>query len=182
MGSSQNDTGIPATTIREYYYILEDTFLGFMLPAFVKTQRRKSISTAKFYFFDVGVKNSLAGIEKIPVKSELFGDAFEHFIAMELRAYLSYRRLRLPLSYWRSKSGFEVDFLIGDSIAIEVKATERVASSDLKGLYAFQEEGVAKQYCLVSQDPVSRKTSSGIEIMPWQVFIKRLWQNELVNN
>jgi predicted AAA+ superfamily ATPase len=63
-----------------------------------------------------------------------FGKAFEQFIAMELRAWLSYRRLREPLRYWRTQAGSEVDFLIGEDIAIEVKAIRTVSDNHLKGL------------------------------------------------
>ena len=60
-----NDTGVPASTIREYYKILEDTLVGYMLPAWNKSVQRKSISTAKFYFFDIlrqKSKSKIAGI------------------------------------------------------------------------------------------------------------------------
>lgn len=63
--SLASDTGIPASSIREYYQILQDTLVGFILPAWTKSLKRKAISTAKFYFFDVGVKNQLAGIKSL---------------------------------------------------------------------------------------------------------------------
>ncbi len=90
-----SDAGVPTSTVREYYQLLEDTFVGFMLPAFTATQRRKPTSTAKFYYFDLGVQHKLAGINAIPANTTTFGESFEHFTALELRAYLSYRRLRL---------------------------------------------------------------------------------------
>lgn len=175
-----NDSGIPASTVRAYYGILEDTFIGFMLPAWTKTTKRKAISTAKFYYFDIGVKNTLAEIRTIPPNSDFYGKAFEHFIALELRAYLSYRRLHLPLSYWRAKNGQEVDFIIGDDIAIEVKATQHTQDKHLKGLRALAEEACCQRYLLISQDPLKRRVDN-IEILHWQDFLHLLWSDELLN-
>lgn len=73
-------------------------------------------------------------------QSDLFGKAFEHFIALELRAYISYRRKFLSLSYWQAQNGQEVDFVVGDTLAIEVKATDHVQDKHLKGLLALAEE------------------------------------------
>ena len=112
--SLSNDVAIPASTIRGYYTILEDTLIGFILPAWTKSIKRKAISTAKFYYFDVGVRNKIAGIKSIEPHSDQYGQAFEHFIAMELRAYLSYLRIDKKLSYWQAHNGQEVDFMIGD--------------------------------------------------------------------
>ncbi len=174
--SLSNDVGIPASTIREYYQILQDTLVGFLLPAWTKTKKRKAISTAKFYFFDIGVTHQLAEIQAIDPHSDLYGRAFEHFIAMELRAYLSYSRKHLLLNYWNSVHGQEVDFIIGDEIAIEVKTTKSISSKHLKGLKFLQEENLCKKYFLVSLDQINR-VSDGIEIIYWEDFLKNLWEN-----
>lgn len=174
-----SDAALAASTVRDYYTILEETFIGFMLPAWTKTVKRKAMSKAKFYYFDIGVKNVLAEIMKIPEQSDLYGNAFEHFIALELRAYLSYRRKHLPLSYWQSHNGQEVDFIIGDDIAIEVNATTHVQDKHLKGLKALGEENICKKYFLVSQDSLKRKIEH-VEILSWQVFLKKLWADEII--
>jgi predicted AAA+ superfamily ATPase len=98
---------------------------------------------------------------------------------MELRAYLSYRRKRLPLTYWRSKSGHEVDFLIGTQTAIEVKASRKISRNDLKGLNYLKEEGVFQNLILVSQDPISTLANS-ILTVPWQKFLSDLWKDKFV--
>lgn len=174
-----NDSGVPASTVREYYAILEDTFIGFMLPAWTKTTKRKPVSKAKFYYFDLGVKNTLADIRSIPKQSDLYGKSFEHFIAVELRAYISYQRKHLNLSYWQAKNGQEVDFIIGDDIAVEVKATDRTQDKHLKGLKALAEEGICKRYILLSQDKLKRRVDC-IEIMHWKEFLSALWSGEIV--
>lgn len=173
-----NDAQVSANTVREFYTILEDTFIGFMLPAWTKSQKRKAIMRAKFYYFDIGVKNTLSHIKEIPEKSDLFGQTFEHFIALELRAYLSYYRKHEKLQYWQSKNGQEVDFIIGDDIAIEVKATDHTHDKHLQGLRALMEEKICKRYFLVSQDPLSRRVDN-IDILHWETFLKMLWSDEI---
>jgi len=175
--SLASDVGLPATTVKEYYQILEDTLVGFSLPAWTKTIKRKAVSTAKFYLFDVGVMHQLAGVTSIDPCSDRYGIAFEHFIAMELRAYLSYRRRHVKLSYWRSKHGFEVDFIIGDSIAIEVKSSENISNKHLKGLKALQEEGLFKYYFCISLDSMDR-LHNDIYLLHWKTFLSRLWTDE----
>jgi len=173
-----SDAAVPASTVRDYYTILEDTFIGFMLPAWTKSLKRKPISTAKFYYFDIGVKNILSNITAIPEQSDLYGKAFEHFIALELRAYISYQRKHVSLNYWQAKSGQEVDFIIGDDIAIEVKSTKRTHDKHLKGLKILAEENICKKYYLISQDPLHRHVDN-IDIMYWQDFLDALWQGEI---
>ena len=175
-----NDVGISASTIREYYGILEDTFLGFSVPAYTKTIKRKAISTAKFYYFDLGIKNVLAKIDGVPENTDIFGNLFEHFMALELRAYLSYRRIRKSLCYWQSKNGQEVDFVIGDDIALEVKSSNNIQDKHLKGLKALAEENLCKKYILVSQDTINRNKDN-INILYWKDFLTRLWADEIID-
>ncbi|HXW52514.1 MAG TPA: AAA family ATPase [Myxococcota bacterium] len=175
-----SDVGIPAKTIQGYLGILDDTLLGFLVPAFQKTRIRKAIARPKYYLFDIGVVNTLAYRGNIALKSELFGTAFEHFIAMELRAWLSYRRLDAPLSYWRSTTQFEVDFILGDQLALEVKGTDLVVDKHLKSLRALKEEGLVKNYGVVSLDADERTTQDNIHIWPWQIFLQKLWKGDLV--
>lgn len=174
-----NDAGVSGPTLREYYQILEDTFLGFTVLPWQHSVKRKAIATARFYYFDTGVRNKLARINSIPEQTDLFGQAFEHFIAMELRAYLSYARKKLPLCFWRTHEGQEVDFIVGDQIAIEVKSTKKISTKCLKGLKFLKEENQLKDYYLISQDPLAMK-QEGIVILPWENFIKRLWDGDII--
>jgi predicted AAA+ superfamily ATPase len=174
-----NDSQVPPSTVTEYVGLLEDTLIGFLLPAWIESKKRKAIKTGKFYFFDPGVTHTLAGTETLDRNSNLYGKSFEQFIGMELRAYLSYRRKKLPLTYWRSKSGHEVDFLIGTKSAIEVKASKKISKNDLKGLRYLKQEGVFQNLLLVSQDPVSVRTDD-ILCIPWQRFLSDLWKDKFL--
>lgn len=174
-----SDAAVAASTVRDYYSILEDTFLGFTVEPWTKSAKRKVVSKSKFYYFDIGVKNTLAGTTEIQKQSDLFGKTFEHFIALELRAYLSYRRKHIPLYFWQTQNGLEVDFLIEKHIAIEVKATEQVHDKHLKNLKALSEEKICQQCFLVSQDKIKRRVGD-IHILPWQDFLERLWSDKII--
>lgn len=173
-----SDCAVPSSTVREYYAILEDTLIGFMLEPFIHSKKRKAIQTAKFYFFDTGVTHTIAGTRNIDRNSDLYGKSLEQFIGMELRAYLSYNRIREPLTFWRSTNGHEVDFLIGERTAIEVKATTKVSSGDLKGLKALSEEGIFENFFLISNDQISVKMDN-ITTFHWSDFLKRLWTGQI---
>ena len=174
-----NDCQVPPSTVSEYVGLLEDTLIGFLLPAWIESKKRKAIKTGKFYFFDPGITHMLAGTETLDRNSNLYGKSFEQFICMELRAYLSYRRKKLPLAYWRSKNGHEVDFLLGTKTAIEVKASKKISRNDFKGLKYLKEEGVFQNLILVSQDPVSIRTDN-ILTLPWQKFLSDLWRDKFI--
>lgn len=174
-----SDAGVPARTVASYFEILEDTLIGFQLLSFQKTMKRKAIKRAKFVFFDVGVAGALAKRGNVEFGSELIGKAFEHFIIQEVRAYLAYtNQLDVPMHYWRSTTQLEVDLIIGDSIALEIKASERISAQDLKGLKALAEERLLQRYMVVSRDPLTR-SDGFIELVPWQHFLSRLWAGEL---
>ncbi|MBN1115057.1 MAG: ATP-binding protein [Oligoflexia bacterium] len=175
-----SDCGVPASTVTEYYKILQDTMIGNLLEPYTKTKKRKAISTAKFYFFDVGVCNKLAGRSNIKFKTELFGKALEHFIFTELRAYMEYSRkiLNNNLYYWRSASKMEVDFLINDETAIEVKATDNVTGRHLKGLKALSEDLKLKKKIVVCTETTPKKIGD-ITVLPVQMFLTRLWGGDI---
>lgn len=173
-----SDAQVAPSTVREYFGILEDTLLGFTLPAWKASKKRKAIQTGKFFLFDPGVGNTLRELQSIPRSSDLFGLRFEQFIGMELRAYLSYRRSSEELTYWRSVNGQEVDFLVGEEFAVEVKSTKKVSPRHRKGLVALKEEGVFKRYYLVSHDPLEATHDEIIQIH-WEEFLRRMWDNDL---
>ncbi len=171
-----NDAKVPRTTVIEYFEILKDTLIGYELPAWNLSQKRKAIETAKFYLFDVGVVRALQRLPVLIPRSPDLGAALEHYLFHELKTYIDTRKPGLALHYWRSTSQFEVDFILGDHTAIEVKATHNVAARDLKGLKALSEEGLLKNLILVCQEPIPRKIGN-ILVLPWQEFLERLWSD-----
>ena len=95
---------------------------------------------------------------------------------MELQAHSDYRGGRYAISYWRTTSQFEVDFVLGDgAVAVEVKSALFARDHDLRGLRAFRDEHKPRRTILVSMDAKPRRTDDGIDILPWRVFLDELW-------
>lgn len=128
-----SDCGVSAPTIKEYFHILEDTMTGRFLPSFQKKPKRRVIHSPKFYYFDVGIANYLLKRGHLEFGSESFGKAFEHFIYQEIYAHSNYSGLNYPMSYWRTASQLEVDFVLGDhEVAVEVKSINMANLRHLK--------------------------------------------------
>jgi predicted AAA+ superfamily ATPase len=176
------ETGVSVPTVKAYFQILEDTLLGRYLPSFQKKPKRRVIMAPKFYLFDTGIVNILLNRGKIEAGTELLGKSFEHFIYEEIYAHSRYSGLDYPLAYWRTVSQLEIDFVLGDhEVAIEIKSTGEVQKRHLKGLKAFAEEYPVKKLILVSNDPYPRMIDK-VLILPWQIFLQRLWAGEIMDN
>ena len=178
--SFARDLQVSPSTLKNYIEILNDTLLGFLLPGWTKTKKRKAISRSKYYLFDIGVTNTLCRRGKIQAKSELFGRSFEHFILLEMRAYLSYLRKNLSMYYWRSVSQAEVDLIVDNKVAIEIKSQSLIQDKHLKNLRLLKEEQLIKKYIVVSFDTDERITQDKIHILPWESFLKKLWQGQII--
>ena len=167
-----NDAQVARTTVYEYFDVLKDTLILHELPAWRKSRKRKPLASSKYYFFDVGVVSALQG-RTFRSGTPEFGEALETYLMHELISYRDYVSGE-PLSYWRSTSGFEVDFIIGDHTALEVKAKANVSTSDLKPLRALAEEKRLRRYLCVSLEPRRRKFE-GAELIPYRDFLDELW-------
>jgi predicted AAA+ superfamily ATPase len=170
-----NDAQVARTTVYEYFEILKDTLVLYELPAWRRSKKRKPLASSKYYLFDVGVVSALQGREFRPGTPE-FGEAFETYLLHELVSYGDYVSGG-SLSYWRSTSGFEVDFIIGDHTAVEVKAKENLSPHDVKPLLMLAEEKKLKRYLCVSLEPRMRKFDT-LTILPWRDFLEALWSGE----
>jgi predicted AAA+ superfamily ATPase len=152
-----------------------------MVPPYKKRQERQVIGKApKFYLFDVGVAGAIVKRQVPEEKGEQFGRAFEHFIFMELAAHSSCSELRYDIHFWRTKSGLEVDFILGTGeVAIEVKGARRGDDRELKSMKAFKEEHRARKSIVVCNEPAERIVE-GIQIMPWRLFLSTLWSGDIL--
>lgn len=178
--SMASDLGVSPNTIKNYIEILEDTLVAYTLNAFTKTKKRKAITRGKLFFFDVGISNYLAKKKNLEQGSTEFGKSFEQFLITEIRSYLHYRHLNFSLNYWRSTSSFEVDLIINEKIALEIKTTTRINDNHLKGLRALKEENLLTQFLLVSFEEYKRITQDNIIIYPWREFLKDLWEDKIL--
>jgi predicted AAA+ superfamily ATPase len=175
------DCGVDAKTVKEYYQILVDTLLGTFVEPYKARQERQVITkAARFYLFDVGVAGAVTKRHLAEERGEQFGRAFEHLVLMELLAHRSYRNLRYDVHFWRTKSGLEVDFILGQGeVAIEVKGTNRVDNVEFRALRAFADEHRPRRAIVVCNER-SPRVHGGIEVLPWREFLTRLWGGDIL--
>jgi predicted AAA+ superfamily ATPase len=170
-----NDAQVPRTTVYEYFDILRDTLILHEIPAWRHSRKRKPLVSSKYYFFDIGVASVLQG--RSPNRGTVeYGAAFETWLLHELIAWRDYVSGE-SVSFWRSASGYEVDFVLGDHTGVEVKATDNVSPHDLRSLRAIAEEKILKRLLCVCLEPRARKVD-GIEILPYTEFLTALWEGE----
>lgn len=175
-----SDCGVSAQTIKGYFGILEDTLIGYMIPAFTKKIKRKLVQAPRFYFFDVGLTGHILHRNSIERGTPSYGHALEHFIIQELVAYIGYNHIDEQLSFWRTHTGIEVDAVIGDArIAIEIKSAEEIHPRHLKGLKSFGDDYPNSRRILVSLDRICRRNDD-VELIYVYDFLKMLWKGEII--
>ena len=176
-----SECGVSSKTVKEYFVILQETLLGYMLPAYTKTVKRRVQVAPKFYYFDVGITNYLLHRDPLRRGTAEYGHAFEHLIVQEVMAYMDYSEAMKGLSFWHTQNNvYEVDLVVGNAeVAIEIKSSDNVTTSHLKGLKAFGEEHPDCKLIVVSLEERPRMMN-GVEIWPAQAFLKRLWDGKVV--
>lgn len=172
--SIASDCAVARTTMNDYFQILVDTLLCKIVEPFGSTAKRKVISAPKLYFFDTGVANAIVKRFSVAKGTREFGECFESYFFHELNCFVDYASPQSEITYWRTKTGAEVDFILDDKIAIECKAKTKIAKDDLKGLEAFWEENKLVKLKLAYLGDV-KMNFGNIEVLPWQDLIKELY-------
>jgi len=175
------DVGVDDKTIVNYFQILEDTLLGFYLPAFHRSVRKRQLESPKFYFFDLGVKRALERSLTIDLKPHSFayGSAFEQFIIIESYRLNEYFRKDYRLSYLKTKDGAEIDLVIlrpglPDAL-IEIKSFERIKIDSIKHLKAFQKSWDQPCECFVFSQDVNDSIVEEVHFIHWKKGLKLLF-------
>ncbi|MDZ4787016.1 MAG: AAA family ATPase [bacterium] len=174
------DIKVDDKTVKTYFDILEETLLGFSIPAYDKSLRKQQGKSPKFYLFDPGVKRVLD--PDLPAATQLssqeYGLAFEHFVICEIFRIKSYQRQKMSFSHFNTGNS-EIDLVIevpgGPDIFIEIKATEQVRESHIATLSRLQSDYPEFKYLCLSRDPIAR-IDHGINILPWQMGIKKIFE------
>ena len=167
--------GVSVNTLRNYYQVLEDTFLGFRVASFATT-RKRVVSAPRFVFFDLGVRHKLANLHATPdlVRTQA-GELFEQWVMAELHYRCLYHGSGFGISTWRTSTGAEVDLVIqadGESIPVEIKWTERPSPSDARHLETFLDlhPQTARRGYVVCRCPLRQSLSDRVVALPWNVF------------
>lgn len=179
-----SEIGVNDSTVANYFEILEDTLLGFMLPAFHTSVRKAQKQAPKFYFIDTGIKRALDRTLTVELLPQTFawGEAFEHWVILEIKKNISYHRLDWTLSFLKTKDDVEIDLIIERpgkrKLLIEIKSKEQVRASDCKALETLGEALDPKaEKWLLSNDPLEQ-TFGKSHALPWQVAIHRLFGSD----
>lgn len=174
-----SDCGVSSQTIKAYFGILEDTLIGYMIPAYTKVMKRKLVQAPRFYYFDVGLAQYLLRQTSLQRGTPQYGHAFEHFVVQELIAYIGYCQKTERLAYWRTHTGIEVDVVLEEArLAIEIKSVEEVKPRHLKGLKSFGADYPDFRKIMVSLDRINRKNDD-VELVYVHDFLQMLWSGSL---
>jgi uncharacterized protein len=162
---------VSLTTIKSHYQLLEDIFVGFSVPAFTGSARKSILSTHRFYFFDLGIRHAAAGVNPgQDIVSTNPGQWFEQWVGVELWKRLQYLG-KGKLSYLRTKSGMEIDFIVeldGKIAPVEVKWTEHPSPSDARHLLAFIKETPSTAHgFIVCRCPRPQALTENVTAIPW---------------
>jgi uncharacterized protein len=166
------ETGITIPTVKAYYQLLEDMFIGFRVPAFSRSPRKNLLSTPKFFFFDLGVRHAAAGLDVVPSMVDVNpGPFFEQWVGIELWKRMQYLGSG-TLHHLRTRDGAEVDFIVehgGKLTPIEVKWTSKPAQSDVRHVATFLKEHPrqADRGYLICRCPHPMQLTEGIVALPW---------------
>lgn len=167
------DVGVDTKTVQSYFQILEDTLLGFLVPAYHSSLRKRQLTNPKFYFFDTGVKRALDRTLTVLLleQTSAFGNAFEHLVFLELVRRSEYLNKNFRFSYLKTHDGAEIDFIIerpGKPLAlVEIKSSKHVDPKDAKHLETFSSEMNKTESYLLSRDPQPQKIKH-TRALPWQ--------------
>lgn len=174
------DTGVTDHTIREYFSILEDTLIGFYLEPYSGSFRKRLGQKPKFYLFDTGVARALNRTLSVPLlpQTSAYGDAFEHFIIVEIFRLVSYFFPDYRLSYLHTKDGEEIDLIIDRPrqplLCIEIKSASQMTEDDLNKFSALT-NGLPGCEAVCFYNGNIEKVYGHIRVIPWAEGIRRFF-------
>jgi predicted AAA+ superfamily ATPase len=167
---------IARKTVENYISIFEDLLLGFSIEVFSKRAKKALSAHPKFYLFDAGVFRSLRPKGPLDNNSEINGLALEGLIALHLYAWTQSQIEVHTLSFFRTKSGLEVDFIIYGQKgfwAIEVKFSSKIHPQDTHSLQSFKDDYPECTPLLIYMGD-KKLLSKNILCIPIEEFLKNL--------
>jgi predicted AAA+ superfamily ATPase len=176
------ESSVKRATVDNYLQILEDLLLAFTLPVFTRRAKRKLIAHSKFYFFDAGVYRILRPQGILDSSQEIEGLALEGLVAQHLRNWVSSQPEPHSLSFWRTQTQLEVDFIIYGPRgfwAIEVKRSPHLGPDDVKALAAFKEE-YPEVMCFFVIPGIRRESYRGFPVIPLEEFLLNIRPEDIL--
>ncbi len=167
------ESSVKRATVDNYLQILEDLLLAFTLPVFTRRAKRKLIAHSKFYFFDAGVYRILRPQGILDSSQEIEGLALEGLVAQHLRSWVLAQNEPHTLSFWRTQTKLEVDFIVYGPKgfwAIEVKRSPNLGPDDARSLLAFKEE-YPEAHCFFVIPGKRRESYRGFPVIPMEEFL-----------
>ncbi|MBI5798736.1 MAG: ATP-binding protein [Candidatus Yonathbacteria bacterium] len=168
-----NESGVSQPALKEFYQILEDTLVVERVEPYRKNARKRILSSSRFYFFDIGVRNALA---RLPLSDNTVnaqkGILFEHAVMLEIIRRVRALNKNYRVCFWRTSGGAEVDCVVdlGTSvIPIEIKASRIVSPSEIKGLKNFlvDYKNIATEGYVITLGDKKEKLAENITALPW---------------
>jgi len=132
------DSGIGVETARRYLEYLRISYQAFLLQPYSKNLTSSLVKTPKLYWVDNGLLRHLSEYGFMLDNGQLY----ENYIASELYKFTRTNGLDTRLTFYRTRSGMEVDFILETDkgiIAIEAKSREEVVTSDFSSLRRLAE-------------------------------------------
>ena len=176
------EAGIARSTVLGYFGILEDTLIGWRLPAWRKRAKVKEVAHPKFYLFDCGVQRALAGLQRDKPSGAERGALFETWVLNELRALNSWGAQGARFHYWRTEAGTEVDLIWQRgkrAVGIEIRASAEWKESFNRGLRTLLEAGdIERAFGIYGGE---RELRFGqIRVLPYRTALELAWAGQLL--
>lgn len=180
------DVGVDDKTIKQYFSILEDTLMGFILEPYYGSFRKRLHAKPKFFFFDTGVCRALSRMLTVPIKkaTSYYGDMFEHFIILECVRLANYYYPEYRFSYLKTKDDVEIDLIVERPgkklLCIEIKSTDNVREDKLLSFFNLTKDIENSEAICISQENRAKKIGD-IMVLPWREGLRKYFTQEVKN-
>jgi len=172
------DLGVDSKTVEAYFQILEDTLIGFKLPAYHRSVRKQFRQAPKFYLFDPGVRRAMSNLLRIPLipGTYEFGKAFEHWVIIESLRLNDYLKLDYRFSYLRTKDGAEIDLIMerpGEKdLLVEIKSAKHIRETQATSLRRLLVDWPVPAEARIWSLEKWEKKWGNVLVLPWELGLR----------
>jgi hypothetical protein len=106
-----NKLSISINTVQRYLDLLEKTFVIFRLGGFSRNLRNEVTKTAKYYFYDNGIRNAIIQQHNFLALRNDQGQLWENFVMAERLKFRSYQEIFANMYFWRTYHSGEIDLI-----------------------------------------------------------------------